>query len=44
MMGSKALLVINGGRPRALAPGESAQGVKVISNYEIGRASCRERV
>ena len=31
MMGSKALLVINGGRPRALAPGESAQGVKVIS-------------
>ena len=31
MMGGKALLVINGGRPRALAPGESAQGVKVIS-------------
>ncbi|MGP1426003.1 MAG: retropepsin-like aspartic protease family protein [Ottowia sp.] len=31
MMGGKALLVINGGRPCALAPGESAQGVKVIS-------------
>ena len=31
MMGRKALLVIDGGRPRALAPGESAQGVKVIS-------------
>ncbi|MDO5087610.1 MAG: TIGR02281 family clan AA aspartic protease [Comamonadaceae bacterium] len=31
MLGSKALLVIDGGRPRALAPGEAAQGVKVIA-------------
>ena len=31
MLGNKALLVIDGGRPRSLAPGESAQGVKVIS-------------
>lgn len=29
-MGSKALLVIDGGAPRALAAGESAQGVKVV--------------
>lgn len=30
-MGRKALLVINGGQPKALAAGESHQGVKVIS-------------
>ncbi|HEY1394094.1 MAG TPA: TIGR02281 family clan AA aspartic protease [Methylibium sp.] len=30
-MGNKALLVIDGGAPRALAPGESAQGVKLVS-------------
>lgn len=31
MLGGKALLVIDGGRPRALAPGETAQGVKVVA-------------
>ncbi|MGC4059852.1 MAG: TIGR02281 family clan AA aspartic protease [Aquabacterium sp.] len=30
-MGSKALLVVNGGAPKALAPGDTFQGVKVIS-------------
>lgn len=30
-MGSKALLVINGGAPKALAAGDTHQGVKVIS-------------
>ncbi len=30
-MGRKALLVINGGQPKALAAGESHQGVKVIN-------------
>lgn len=30
-MGSKALLVINGGQPKALAAGDTHQGVKVIS-------------
>jgi aspartyl protease family protein len=30
-MGRKALLVINGGAPKALAAGDSAQGVKVVS-------------
>lgn len=30
-MGSKALLVINGGAPKALAAGEAHQGVKVVS-------------
>lgn len=30
-MGSKALLVVNGGTPKALAAGEVHQGVKVIS-------------
>lgn len=30
-MGSKALLVVNGGAPRALAAGDSHQGVKVLS-------------
>lgn len=30
-MGSKALLVINGGAPKALAAGDSHQGVKVLS-------------
>ncbi|MDE2434342.1 MAG: TIGR02281 family clan AA aspartic protease [Burkholderiales bacterium] len=30
-MGSKALLVINGGAPKALAAGETYQGVKVVS-------------
>lgn len=29
--GSKALLVINGAPPKALAPGESSQGVKLVS-------------
>jgi aspartyl protease family protein len=31
VMGSKALLVVNGGEPKALGAGESHQGVKVIS-------------
>lgn len=31
MLGSKALLVIDGGAPRALAPGESYKDVKVLS-------------
>jgi len=31
MLGSKALLVIDGGAPRALAPGESFRGIKVLS-------------
>ncbi len=30
-MGSKALLVINGGKPRALAAGDTHQGVTVVS-------------
>jgi len=30
-MGSKALLVVNGGTPKALAAGETFQGVKVVS-------------
>lgn len=30
-MGSKALLVVNGGAPKALAAGETHQGVKVLS-------------
>lgn len=30
-MGSKALLVINGGAPKALAAGDTHQGVKVVS-------------
>lgn len=31
MLGSKALLVVDGGTPKTVAPGESHQGVKVIS-------------
>ena len=31
MLGKKALLVIDGGAPRIVAPGESANGVKVLS-------------
>jgi aspartyl protease family protein len=31
MLGSKALLVIDGGAPRTIAPGESLQGVTVLS-------------
>ena len=31
MLGTKALLVIDGGAPRSVAPGESLQGVKVVS-------------
>ncbi len=31
MLGSKALLMVGGGAPRAVAPGESHQGVKVLS-------------
>lgn len=31
MLGSKALLIVNGGAPRAVAPGEAHQGVKVLS-------------
>ena len=31
MLGSKALLVVDGGAPKAVAPGELHQGVKVIS-------------
>lgn len=31
MMGTKALLVVNGGSPKSVAPGETHQGVKIIS-------------
>lgn len=31
MLGSKALLIVNGGAPKGVAPGESHQGVKVLS-------------
>jgi aspartyl protease family protein len=31
MMGSKALLIVDGGAPRAVAPGETHKGVKVVS-------------
>lgn len=31
MLGGKALLIVDGGAPRAVAPGESIQGVKVLS-------------
>ncbi len=31
MMGSRALLVVDGGAPRGVAPGETHEGVKVIS-------------
>lgn len=31
MMGNKALLIVNGGAPRTVAPGETHQGVKVLS-------------
>lgn len=31
MLGNKALLMVGGGAPRAVAPGETHQGVKVIS-------------
>ncbi|SFU84365.1 aspartyl protease family protein [Polaromonas sp. YR568] len=31
MMGNKALLVVNGSTPKSVAPGESHQGVKIVS-------------
>ncbi|MBP9955296.1 MAG: retroviral-like aspartic protease family protein [Ottowia sp.] len=31
MLGNKALLLVGGGAPRAVAPGETHQGVKVVS-------------
>ena len=31
MMGNKALLIIDGGAPKAIAPGETHKGVKVLS-------------
>ena len=31
MLGTRALLVIDGGEPRSVAPGETLQGVKVLS-------------
>lgn len=31
MLGAKALLIVGGGAPRSVAPGETHQGVKVIS-------------
>ena len=31
VLGSKALLVVDGGAPKAVAPGETYQGVKVVS-------------
>ena len=31
MLGSKALLVVDGGAPRSVAPGETHQGIKVLS-------------
>ena len=31
MLGNKALLMVGGGAPRAVAPGETHQGVKVVS-------------
>lgn len=42
LMGSKALLVVNGGAPRALAPGESLQGVKLLSVSPDGAVVERE--
>jgi aspartyl protease family protein len=31
MMGNRALLIVNGGTPKAVAPGDTYQGVKVVS-------------
>ena len=31
MLGPKALIVIDGGTPKAVAPGETYQGIKVLS-------------
>jgi aspartyl protease family protein len=31
MLGSKALLIVDGGAPKAVAPGETHKGVKVLS-------------
>jgi aspartyl protease family protein len=31
MLGNRALLIVNGGAPKAVAPGDTHQGVKVIS-------------
>ena len=31
MLGAKALLIVNGAQPRSVAPGETYQGVKVLS-------------
>ncbi|MDR2127602.1 MAG: TIGR02281 family clan AA aspartic protease [Burkholderiaceae bacterium] len=31
MLGSKALLIIDGGAPKVLSPGQSSQGVKLVS-------------
>ncbi|MBA2673358.1 MAG: TIGR02281 family clan AA aspartic protease [Ramlibacter sp.] len=31
MLGSRALLIVNGGTPKSVAPGEAYQGVKVLS-------------
>ena len=31
MLGNRALLIVNGGAPRAVAPGDTHQGVKVVS-------------
>ncbi len=31
MLGSKALLIVDGGAPRSVAPGDTHQGVKVVS-------------
>ena len=31
MLGSKALIIVDGGAPRSVAPGETHQGVKVVS-------------
>ena len=34
MLGNKALLMIDGGQPRSVAPGETVQGVKVLSTAD----------
>ena len=50
MLGSKALLMVEGGAPKAVAPGETHQGVKVVSTsgdeavVEIGGRRHRLRV
>jgi aspartyl protease family protein len=50
MLGAKALIMVNGGAPKALAPGETHQGVRLVSTsgehavLEIGGARHTLRV